>query len=42
MGNFRSSDCLKKLKPFEYGGVTYTSHDLDISNMKLKVHLLSF
>ena len=42
MGDFRIFDCLKNSKPFEYGGVTYTSRDPDISNMELKVHLLSF
>ena len=41
MGDFRIFDCLKN-KPFEDGGVAYTSRDPDISNIKLKVRLLSF
>ena len=42
MGDFRIFDCLKKFKPFEDGGVAYTSRDPDILKIKLKVHLLSF
>ena len=42
MGDFRIFDCLEKFKPFEDGGVAYTSRDPDISKIKLQVHLLSF
>ena len=41
MGDFRIFDCLKKFKPFQDGGVAYTSRDPDISNITLKVQLLS-
>ena len=29
MGDFRIFDCLEKFKPFEDGGVAYTSRDLN-------------